>query len=472
MSKEKLKNRGITLITLIITVIVMLILTGVTLSVTIGDNGLVNKAKEAKESTQIAMDKEMLLSAVIGAIGIDGKVNFSTIVLPEGFSGSNGIYTSKNGYTFTVNENGKITYNGEFSEEGDGVFGEEDDPVDEEDDPLAFKWKSVNLDVDTNTEYVNFDVVLNFTAEGNVILSTRGKNIATIDATDQSNIDPETNNLSFDLELESTVNAELTMANDNDVNLTLAASEVYTCKKTIIDHETVFSNDEVLKALGIANNLGTYRGTWTKIGTENGNAKLVSTMLVSNYTLGYEDPKAIAAVSIAGTEPTAEEKLQRSIWSYQNVESTLTEVVQENTGIASARSVNLEDIKEYSGMTEPDKTEGRYDQPYTYNYANHKDQIFITENGTIEKLDVLDETVTIRYTYFYKTYPKGNIDLFTSGAFWLASPCVCCYSDNAEFRVRYANRECIETYKYLFNSKGEVDNRSDGVRAIVVVPGL
>ena len=107
------KENGITLIALIITIIVMLILTGVTLSITLGDNGLVNKAKEATTQTQVAMDRELLLSAVVGAIGNDGKVNLSAIVLPEGFTGSNGTYTSKNGNAFTVSENGEILYTGE-----------------------------------------------------------------------------------------------------------------------------------------------------------------------------------------------------------------------------------------------------------------------------------------------------------------------------------------------------------------------
>ena len=121
MSKEKLKNKnhGITLIALIITVIVLLILVGVTLSVTLGDNGLVNKAKDASEATEIAMDRELLLSAVVGTIDNNGEVNLGAIVLPEGFTGSNGTYTSKNGHTFNVGVDGTITYvGGEDTPEG------------------------------------------------------------------------------------------------------------------------------------------------------------------------------------------------------------------------------------------------------------------------------------------------------------------------------------------------------------------
>ena len=143
MSKENLKNKfhtshfalhtsskGITLIALIITIIVMLVLTGVTISVILGDNGLVNKAKEAKIQMEIEQDKELLLSAVAGSIGIDGKVDFTYLDshLPAGFTGSNGNYTSKNGYAFSVSENGDVIYIGKGTNDGnegnEGVEGE------------------------------------------------------------------------------------------------------------------------------------------------------------------------------------------------------------------------------------------------------------------------------------------------------------------------------------------------------------
>ena len=81
MSKENLGNKGITLIALIITIVVMLILTGVTLSVTLGDNGLVNKAKTASDEMQKAMDKEELLSMVMGAYdAVTGEINSVALV--------------------------------------------------------------------------------------------------------------------------------------------------------------------------------------------------------------------------------------------------------------------------------------------------------------------------------------------------------------------------------------------------------
>lgn len=56
--KKKINNRGITLITLIVTIIILLILAGVVINVLIGDNGLFNTVQTAKEKTAVAELKE------------------------------------------------------------------------------------------------------------------------------------------------------------------------------------------------------------------------------------------------------------------------------------------------------------------------------------------------------------------------------------------------------------------------------
>ncbi len=53
-------NTGITLIALVVTIIVLLILTGVSIAMITGDNGILTQATEAKEKTQIAELKERL----------------------------------------------------------------------------------------------------------------------------------------------------------------------------------------------------------------------------------------------------------------------------------------------------------------------------------------------------------------------------------------------------------------------------
>ena len=67
--KEKiLKDKGITLIALIITIIVLLILAGVTLSVLTGENGKMKRAISAKEENEIAEEKEGLKLSVTHAM--------------------------------------------------------------------------------------------------------------------------------------------------------------------------------------------------------------------------------------------------------------------------------------------------------------------------------------------------------------------------------------------------------------------
>ena len=58
--KQKMQERGITLIALVVTIIILLILAGVTLNIALSDNGLFKKTKEATEKYQKEADKEAL----------------------------------------------------------------------------------------------------------------------------------------------------------------------------------------------------------------------------------------------------------------------------------------------------------------------------------------------------------------------------------------------------------------------------
>lgn len=63
--KMKKENRGITLIALIITIIVLLILAGVTISLTLGDEGIFKVAEKSAEETKKAQIKEELETAIV-----------------------------------------------------------------------------------------------------------------------------------------------------------------------------------------------------------------------------------------------------------------------------------------------------------------------------------------------------------------------------------------------------------------------
>ena len=60
VTKELKKNRGITLLALVVTIIVLLILAGVTIATLTGENGILTKASEASEQTEIGDEKEAI----------------------------------------------------------------------------------------------------------------------------------------------------------------------------------------------------------------------------------------------------------------------------------------------------------------------------------------------------------------------------------------------------------------------------
>ena len=84
MKGNKRKQKGITLIALIITIIVMLILVGVTINVAL-NGGLFTQAQTATKETQKETEREQLLSVAVAAVGADGKVDSTKVVLPSGF---------------------------------------------------------------------------------------------------------------------------------------------------------------------------------------------------------------------------------------------------------------------------------------------------------------------------------------------------------------------------------------------------
>jgi Tfp pilus assembly protein PilE len=61
------KNKGVTLIALIITIIVLLILAGVSISLVVGDNGIVNKSQNAASETNKAQIQEEIQLAYSNA---------------------------------------------------------------------------------------------------------------------------------------------------------------------------------------------------------------------------------------------------------------------------------------------------------------------------------------------------------------------------------------------------------------------
>ena len=110
------KNKGITLIALVITMIIMLILIAVTINLAI-DGGLLNYAKHGASETEIAKDKD-LISSALGSWGVEKYTGTKTLreVLNNEFGAENvnetdyGVeVTMPSGKTYIISDDGIIS---------------------------------------------------------------------------------------------------------------------------------------------------------------------------------------------------------------------------------------------------------------------------------------------------------------------------------------------------------------------------
>ena len=68
MTKEILKtNKGITLIALVVSIIVLLILSGISINVLAGQNGILNRVIESKEKTEASQTEEAIKVIIMEA---------------------------------------------------------------------------------------------------------------------------------------------------------------------------------------------------------------------------------------------------------------------------------------------------------------------------------------------------------------------------------------------------------------------
>ena len=103
--KNELKNKkGITLIALVITIIVLLILAGISISMITSQDGILNKAITARDRLNDAADEEAVRLALLSAIDDNGNTDYENI----------GKYLDGASY-----ENGKIKYKGKTYETSD-----------------------------------------------------------------------------------------------------------------------------------------------------------------------------------------------------------------------------------------------------------------------------------------------------------------------------------------------------------------
>ena len=143
------KAKGITLISLVITIIILLILAGVTLSLTLGDNGIITQAQKAKEAQELAAIKEDLQLAILDKELEKGGTGLTKEELEE-IAGNYG-ELQEDGNTIKTDEGYEIKID-EIYKPGGGTGG--DAATDEELAALLEKIKELEQTVEdlTNTK--------------------------------------------------------------------------------------------------------------------------------------------------------------------------------------------------------------------------------------------------------------------------------------------------------------------------------
>ncbi len=116
------KNLGITIISLVITIVVLLILAGITIGTLTGENGIINNSKEAKTQTEIANEKEVIDKSSVEAMGRNKRGNLEEKEFQEAMDSNTKegdtevtdigeefeVYFNASKRVYTVDKNGSI----------------------------------------------------------------------------------------------------------------------------------------------------------------------------------------------------------------------------------------------------------------------------------------------------------------------------------------------------------------------------
>ncbi len=136
---KRSKQKGITLIALVITIIVLLILAAVSIATLTGQNGILTRANDAAEETGRKTAEEKVAVEVLGSYGEDGNIDYD--LLNENLKNVEGLTSGLpidklpatvvvDGYDVTINEDGSVTAGN--SNPGGGEIGKTDGSYDTE----------------------------------------------------------------------------------------------------------------------------------------------------------------------------------------------------------------------------------------------------------------------------------------------------------------------------------------------------
>ena len=434
------KEKGITLIALVITIIVLLILAGVVIATLTGDNGILGKAKTAKTTNDEEKAKEQIKIAVMGSYGKDGELNYDDL---------------------TKNL---------------GQIGIKDLPK-EASYPLEVTLDGVIAEIDENGE-VNFTTSGGYTQTGDTITSPDGK---TIKVGDYVGYDSTLGANESDLTYTST--AEKTGASsDQEFNASAYKSAGYRWRVLGVKNGKIrLISEEFIGPGTYTDSSRTYYTLKGQKGYINGIEELNKISAIFGHGKGAEKATSITVEDIneiTGYNPETAKCYQGGFYEYGNK-------VTYKRGEGTALSSSATNGQKWSGTQNTfnyyDKTNKTF-KALTSGSTEITSTSYVYYPGTLNSSEDNptqgdDGTGTYNEVFqmLFGKYSKDSDGCYRNftgtGAkpqYWLASDYASAYHNIVGWGLRFVNDGAVNYYYYdLYDSKGNEDSISNGVRPVV-----
>ena len=410
---KKQKNSGITLIALVITIIVLLILAGVTIATLTGENGILTRASEASEQTEIGDEQEKIKLSVTGAITENNGGEITRTNLNKELTN----YIGTEGTDYTLSETETAPFVVTYTDSGRSYVIDENGNVSEYVD--ISKYVGVG-------DYVNYNPTVS----------------------DKNGTPVEENKLEY----------------TSSTGTGTEHGNGYTSTEKGGGQKFTATASTKWRVLDIGN------GTVTLI-SENP----ITTDAGGNFTMSgaigylYAEQELNEICKIYGYGYGADTS---QVTKYNYGGPTDGELTGEIIG-SGARSITIEDINKQAGITEADYTTLNSIYGSTTNPTNNIYYPTITTtNGQSSSAGVKN----LEYTYYYYDKTKiENTDvqnMLFNGNYWLASRCIYSYSSNSYFSVREVG-DSVASGSNLFygasSTLSELTNSGFAVRPIVIL---
>ena len=416
--KEKINERkGITLIALVITIIVLLILAGISISMLSGDNSILSRAREARDKTQETQKDEEVKIAVLGSYGNNGSLDITKLL--ENLNGIKDITvtpTQEGGTnTFPVTVETEYTT---YEITGDGNFGE------------VQITDRTGIRVGDYITYTSPTASVTFT-DADTGYSTYSSSPATLSAKTLFRV----------------------MDIDSKGNMTLVGA------MTSSDQTIYFSG-----AKGYNNAVYTLNKKCSDLYSDTSKGITARSIKVEDITDKFNQKGTDKLTSYIDTQLSS-----LTTGTYvKNVDTT-------NRQVTYQTRTNYPDIFQYEagGLIDGTATSGIIAQSESYSGYNGL--------TTLANKTPKPTSVTVPYTYYYTRHTSKhfadteravayqNMFFETGTYYWLASRCVYCGSGGAIFRVRYVYSASFNAYD-LYYSDGNAHDDGSRVCPVVFLP--